>query len=237
MTIPTLHIQVGSKELMADTVILTGDPLRAKWISEKYIDDATKINDIRGMLGYTGYYNNKKITIMSSGMGMPSIAIYSYELYKFYDVEKIIRIGTCGAFGSNVMVDDILIPKEVYTTSNFASTTFDMTEDTLKTSEDLYNVLNSAAIGHKVKLNNEKIASIDAFYKKNDDKVTDILLKKGCVAGDMETFALYANAKFLNKKAACLLTVPVNIVTNQIATDEQNKRSIEKAVEIILSTL
>ncbi len=237
MNIPTLHIDAKSKELISKTVILTGDPQRAKIISEKYLKDIVEVNSKRGMLGYTGYYNNKKVTIMSSGMGMASIAIYSYELYEFYGVEKIIRLGTCGAFGKEVGVENILIPKEVYTTSNFAYTTFDMDESTLKTNESLFNKLCTSAKKINAKVLTSKIASIDAFYKKDDNKVTNELLKADCIAGDMETFALYANAKYLNKEAACVLSVPVNIETNDMATEEQNQKFINESVQIILNTL
>ncbi len=237
MDIPTLHIDASKKNMIAETVILTGDPLRTKWICNQFLKDTIKINETRGMLGYTGFYNNKKVTVMSSGMGMASIAIYSYELYKFYDVKRIIRLGTCGAFGNKVKVSSILLPKEVFTTSNFGLTTFEMSEDTLETSSKLYEELYKSAIDLGVVPLNDKIASIDAFYKKDDDKVTNFLLKNNCIAGEMEAFALYANAKFLNKEAACILTVPINIVSNEIATNDENIESVKKAFQIILNII
>ena len=119
--IPTPHIGCKDKNLIAKTVLMPGDPLRAKYIADNFLEDVIEFNHVRNMFGYTGYYKGKKISVMGSGMGMPSISIYAYELYKFYDVENIIRIGTCGAYTEDLKIFDTILVEKAYTDSNYAS--------------------------------------------------------------------------------------------------------------------
>ena len=124
MSIPTPHIEAKSKDLFAKTVLMPGDPLRAKFVAETYLTDVVQINGVRNMFGYTGNYKGQKVTVMGSGMGMPSIGIYSYELFAFYGVEKIIRIGSCGSYTKYANVYDVIIVKDAYSESSFAKTAF-----------------------------------------------------------------------------------------------------------------
>ena len=132
----TAHIE-SSKEDIADIVLLPGDPLRAKYIAEKFLTDAKLINKVRNIFGYTGYYKNRRVTVFSSGMGIPSVGIYAYELYKFYDVKKIIRIGTCGAVSKEAKIKDLILASNIYSESNFAYTYNDYEEHIVYPSIDL----------------------------------------------------------------------------------------------------
>ena len=132
----TPHIE-AKKEEIAKTVIMPGDPLRAKFIAETYLEEYRLVNQVRGMYAYTGKYKGKEVTVMASGMGMPSIGIYSYELFKFYDVDNIIRIGTCGAYTDKIKLYDVILAKEVYTDSSFAKVQNGSTYNTLTSNEEL----------------------------------------------------------------------------------------------------
>jgi purine-nucleoside phosphorylase len=135
--IPTPHIEAKSKDLIAKTVLMPGDPLRAKYIAEKYLDNVVTFNTVRGMLGFTGTYQGRRISVMGSGMGMPSIGIYSYELFKFYDVENIIRIGSCGAYSPDLKLYDVIIVKDAYSESSFAYAQGKETRDILSANGEL----------------------------------------------------------------------------------------------------
>ncbi len=121
MSIPTPHIEVKEKGIIADTVLMPGDPLRAKFIAETFLEDVVQFNQVRGMLGFTGTYKGRKISVMGSGMGMPSVGIYSYELYAFYDVKRIIRIGSCGAYSDELDLYDVLLVDEAWSESSYAA--------------------------------------------------------------------------------------------------------------------
>jgi len=141
----TPHIEVNDKNLFGKTVLMPGDPLRAKFVAETYLTDIKLINQVRNMFAYTGNYQFKKITVMGSGMGMPSIGIYSYELYKFYDVENIIRIGSCGAYDPNLKLYDVIIARDAYSESSFAKVAYNYPENILPASEHLVQALNASA--------------------------------------------------------------------------------------------
>lgn len=203
--IPTPHISANLEDI-AQTVIMPGDPLRAKYIAENFLENPKLINSIRNMLGFTGQYKGKYVTVMGGGMGMPSIGIYSHELFNFYNVKNIIRIGTAGAISDNVNPRDIIIGMGACTNSNYANqyelpgtfapiANFNLIELACKKSKDL---------GINFKVGN--ILSSDNFY--NDDK--DALLKwgkMGVLAVEMEAAALYMNASRYSKNALCILTI------------------------------
>ncbi|MGD9605358.1 MAG: purine-nucleoside phosphorylase [Bacilli bacterium] len=230
----TPHIEVNDHNLIAKTVLMPGDPLRAKYIADTYLKDVQLINQVRNMLGFTGYYKNKKITVMGSGMGMPSIGIYSYELYQIYGVEKIIRVGSCGAYSPKVNVYDVIIATDAYSESSFAKTAFNMDEQILPGDFDLIKDLNNSAkiLGYPVF--NEIIHSSDVFYRAKSNEYQSIRDQYGCVAVEMESFALFANAIHLKKKAACILTVSDSLVTHQATTHQERQVSFNKMMEIAL---
>lgn len=230
----TPHIEVNEKSMFAKTVLMPGDPLRAKFIAETYLEDVKLINQVRNMLAYTGYYKGKKITVMGSGMGMPSIGIYSYELYNVYDVENIIRIGSCGSYDPKINIYDVIIATKAYSESSYAKVAFNFQEEMLDGSPELLKSLNEAANKLKIPVFNEVIHSSDVFYRKHGDVFKDVRDKYHCVAVEMESFALFANARYLRKKAACILTVSDSLVTHEETTAAERQTSFNKMMEIAL---
>ncbi len=228
--IPTPHIEAKMGDF-AETVIMPGDPLRAKYIAENFLEDAVLVNSVRNMLGYTGFYKGKKISVMGSGMGIPSIAIYSYELFKFYDVKNIIRIGSCGAISRDVKLKDVIIAEGASTDSAFASqynlpgtyapiANFDLLYETYRTA------LNK---GISVKVGN--VLSTDAFYSDNSPWCDmDIL------AVEMEAAALYMNAAHLKKRALCLLTVSDLIYGDEQLSSEERQTGFDEMVTLALES-
>ena len=231
---PTPHIELKDLDKIAKTVLMPGDPLRAKYIADTYLTDVVQINSIRNMLGYTGFYQGKKITVMGSGMGMPSIGIYSFELFHFYGVENIIRIGSCGSYSKDVNVYDVIITTKAYSESSYAKTAFGYLEDTICSNSTLTANLNNSADKLGIKVFNEIIHSSDVFYRANFDDYISIRDQHGCVAVEMESFALFANAKYLNKKAACILTVSDSLVTHEATTAYERQVAFNKMMEIAL---
>jgi purine-nucleoside phosphorylase len=230
----TPHIEVNDKDLFAKTVLMPGDPLRAKFVADTYLTDVKLINTVRNMYAYTGYYKGKKITVMGSGMGMPSIGIYSYELYNVYGVENIIRIGSCGSYSKDVNVYDVIIVNESYSESSYAKVAYNYDENILKASPKLIEDLNDSANKLKIPVINSSIHSSDVFYRNHGDVFTDVRDAYGCVAVEMESFALFANAQHLGKNAACILTVSDSLVTHEATTALERQTSFNKMMEIAL---
>jgi len=231
----TEHIE-AKKDEIAETVIMPGDPLRAKMIAEKYLENYKLVNDVRNMLAYTGYYNGKKVTIMGSGMGMPSIGIYSYELYKFYDVKRIIRVGTAGAYTDELNLYDTVLADIVYSESNFAYLQNGYEEHIIRGSEELNNLIKEKAKLKNIPLIIGTIHSSDVFYKENDN-FKELNEKYNCLAAEMESFALFHNAKVLKKQAACLLTISNSLVDGRTTTSEERQNSFLNMIELALSTI
>lgn len=234
---PTPHIDQENKDLIAKTVLMPGDPLRAKYIAETFLTDVVQINHVRNMFGYTGYFNKKKVTVMGSGMGMPSIGIYSYELFKFYDVERIIRIGSCGAYTDDLKLYDVILVEKAYSESSYAKTMGVTSRKLLSASKSLNQRIIRAAEKIGTPLHITTIHSSDVFYRLNGDEYKDIHKNYGADAVEMESFALFANAKALNKKAACLLTVSDSLVTHEATTSQERQEAFTKMMEVALHSL
>ncbi len=222
----TPHIEARKDEI-AKTVIMPGDPLRAKLIAETYLKDYKLVNKVRNIYAYTGYYNNKQITVMASGMGMGSIGIYSYELFKDYDVDNIIRVGSCGAYTDKINIGDVILVEEAYTDSNYAFLQDGIECNNLKSSDKL----NSKFINEDVIRG--KILTSDVFYKENEN-YKKMYLEHNCIGVEMEAFALFHNASKLGKNATCLLTVSDNFETNEHLTSEERQNTFTKMIEIAL---
>jgi purine-nucleoside phosphorylase len=235
--IPTPHIEAIKKDAFGKTVLMPGDPLRAKHIAETFLTDVVLINSTRNMLAYTGYYNGKKVSIMGSGMGMPSIGIYSYELFKFYDVENIIRVGSCGAYSPDLDLYDVILVDGAYSESTFARAAFNLKNDILYASKDLNEKLINSAKALNFKLHTGLIHSSDVFYRDDKDFAREIFKKKNCLAVEMESFALFANAIKLNKKAACILTVSDSLVTKKATSALERQTSFNKMIKIALESI
>jgi len=234
MSIPTPHIEAKTKDLFAKTVLMPGDPLRAKFVADTYLTDVVQVNGVRNMFGYTGNYKGKKVTVMGSGMGMPSIGIYSYELFAFYGVENIIRIGSCGSYTKDANVYDVIIVKDAYSESSFAKTAYGYDTETMDATEELVKDLNDAAKLLNYPVINGRIHSSDVFYRGVGDAIQSAGVEKNCLGVEMESFALFSNAKFLNKKAACILTVSDSLITHEVTTSEERQNSFNKMMEIAL---
>ena len=219
MGIPTPHIEAKSCEDFAKTVLMPGDPLRAKYIADTYLTDVVQVNGVRNMFGYTGYYKGKKVTVMGSGMGMPSIGIYSYELFAFYGVEEIIRVGSCGSYTKD------------------ANIAFGYKGKTQKASNDLVKRLNKSAEKLSYPVINGRIHSSDVFYRAYGDAIQSAGVEQNCLGVEMESFALFANAKYLNKKAACILTVSDSLITHEATTSQERQESFNKMMEIALESI
>ena len=226
----TPHIEAKIGEI-AKTVLMPGDPLRAKYIAETYLEDIKLVNKVRNIFAYTGKYKGKEVTVMASGMGMPSIGIYSYELYKFYNVENIIRIGSAGAYTADIDLYDLVLTNEAYSQSSYAKIQgYD--SPLIKASEELNNVLRESAQKLNKKMREGIIHSTDVFYGNADIK--DLYENKKCLCVEMESFALFYNALKLNKKAACLLTISDNLITKEETTSEERQTAFNDMMVVAL---
>lgn len=221
---------------IAKTVLMPGDPLRAKFIAEKYLTDVRLVNTVRNMFAFTGKYKGKEVTIMGGGMGQPSVAIYSYELYKFYGVEQIIRIGTCGSYQPEARVFDIIIAQGSSTNSSFAyQYRLDGSFSALADYDLLERAVNEAR-RQNVRFHVGNILSSDIFYGTDVD-----LWKKWAALGilgvEMESYALYSNAAYLHKKALAILTVSDSFISHEETTPLQREQSFGKMAEIALELI
>ncbi len=233
MGVPTPHISAKLGDF-AKTVLMPGDPKRAKFIAENYLENAVLVNDVRGVQGYTGYYKGKRVSVMASGMGQPSIGIYSYELFNFYDVDAIIRVGSCGSFSKDLHVRDIIVAQGACTNGNYASQynlpgTFCPIAD--------FNLVRRAAeecekAGVNYRVGN--ILSSDMFY---DDANSGMQwAKMGVLGVEMESAALYCNAARAGKKALCICTVSDSFIyPEENTTAEERQNSFTKMMEIALA--
>ena len=231
----TEHIEAKLEDI-ADIVIMPGDPLRAKMIAETYLTNYKLVNKIRNNYFYTGYYNNKRVTIAASGMGMGSMGIYAYELYKIYGVKKIIRIGTCGAYTDKLKLYDTILANSIYTDSNYALVQDNFKESKIKAFENLNKKIIESSKKLNIPLIEGCIHSSDVFYKTNDN-FEYLYEKYNCIGVEMESFALFNTARMLNKEAACLLTVSNSLVDNSQTTPEERQNKFLNMVEIALNTI
>lgn len=231
----TPHINAEQNDI-AKIVLMPGDPLRAKFIADTYLTDVVMFNQVRNMFGYTGYYNGKKVSVMGSGMGMPSIGIYSYELYKDFDVDKIIRIGSCGALVPELKLFDIILVDKAYSDSSYAYVQSGNEDRLLLSTTDLTNHIEDIAKKEGIKVMRGNVYSTDVFYKEHLD-IAGLVNNYHCLGTEMESFALFQNAKFLNKEAACILTVSDSLVTKEVTTALQREKSFTQMVELALKTL
>ena len=228
--IPTPHITAKEGDF-ARTVLMPGDPLRARFIAETYFENPVLVNNTRGVQGYTGTYKGKRVSVMASGMGMPSIGIYSYELFNFYGVENIIRVGTAGGIGDNVHVRDIVMGMSAYTNSNFGRQFFDGNVAPC-CSFKLLDAAVSAARAMGIKPNVGALYSSDVFY--DEAGGAGKLKKLGVLAVEMEAAALYLNAARAGKNALAICTISDHIFTGEALPAEARQTSFTQMMEIAL---
>ena len=225
-------------EDVAKVVLMPGDPLRAKLIAENFLKDAVLFNDVRGMLGYTGTYKGKRVSVMGSGMGIPSMGIYSYELFDKYDVECIIRIGTAGSYTEELDVYDTVLVDECYSESTYAYCQSLEKTHVEKPSLQLNKTILKTAKKMGRKLTVAKAHSSDVYKREEKAKalVNDAIQKEKCKCVEMESYALFHNAKVLNKQSACLLTISDSMVSKKKTTSEEREKLFINMIEIALET-
>lgn len=224
---------------IAKTVIMPGDPLRAKYIAENFLDSYKLVNSVRGMYAFTGNYKGKEITVMASGMGMPSMGIYSYELYKFYGVENIIRIGSCGAYRPDLKLFDIVLSENVFSEGNFALTLNNENCHIVSSNQDLNAVIKSIANQNNINILSGNTVCTDCFdvYMTDVNQfLTRIPENFNPAAAEMEAFALFYVAKILNKKAACLMSVVDSKYIKEIATPEERQTGLNNMIKLALES-
>ncbi|WP_027129476.1 purine-nucleoside phosphorylase [Fusobacterium perfoetens] len=234
MSTPHNSANVGE---IAKNVLMPGDPLRAKFIAETFLEDVKLVNSVRNMFAYTGKYKGKEITVMGSGMGMPSIGIYSYELFSQYGVENILRIGSAGAYVDTLNIFDIVLVESAWSESSFAKTQNGYEKDETYPDEELNKKIKETAKKLNIPIHLSKIHSSDVFYRDAEEGYyKKIFEDKGCEAVEMESFALFHNAKVLGKKAACLLTISDSFTSKKATTAEERQLSFTNMMKIALET-
>ena len=230
----TVHIE-SKKDEIAKVVLMPGDPKRSEYIAKKYLKEARLVNTVRGMNAYTGYYKDKLVTVFPSGMGIPSMGIYSYELFKEYGVEEIIRIGSCGGYSSRLKLKDVILVTESYSESTYAIYLDNYKDKFIKSNESLNNVIESTAKSIGKKLVKGKIYCSDAFYEKDYDykkRANDL----DVLGIEMETFALVNNARKFDKKATALLTVSDLFGETEKMTSEEREKELNDMITLALDS-
>jgi len=224
----------AEKGQIARTVLMPGDPLRSEFIARTFLENAELVNDVRGIHGYTGRYQGTPVTVMASGMGMPSIGIYSYELFKFYDVENIIRVGSAGSYVPELKVFDVVLASGAWSESSYAKTQSGDEADLQLPSEALNDKLRGSARDLGITLHEGIIHSSDVFYRESRDYLQSVTQDHHCCCVEMESFALFHNARVCGKNASCLLTISDSFVTSEETTPEQRQNSFTEMMKIAL---
>ncbi len=231
----TVHIE-SKKEDIAEVVLMPGDPLRAKYIAENFLTDYKIVNKVRNMFGYTGYYKGKRVTVFASGMGIPSIGIYSYELYKFYDVKKIIRIGTSGSFNKDIKVLDVVLSEGAYCKTYFPKLLDGKEVDFITSSEELNENIKTAAKLANIPLKIGKTITSDVFdlYSSSLDEFKSNFPDEDFLSVEMEAFGLFYMANRLGKEASCLMTVVDSFYDKKSLTSEEREQSLNQMIILAL---
>lgn len=229
----------AKKEDIAKIVLMPGDPLRAKYIADTFLKDVKLVNSVRNMLGYTGTYKGKRLTVFASGMGMPSIGIYSYELYKFYDVDTIIRIGSCGAYTEELNLLDTILVDNSYTEGNYA---FELTGEekhidssNAEVNSIIENTAKELDIPY-VKGNTLCTDCFDYYVKDVNELIKRFPKDLNIIGAEMEAFALFYNAHYLEKKASCLLSVVDSHYKHEEISAEERQTSLNSMITLALES-
>lgn len=232
MPTPHNHAEKGQ---IAKKVLMPGDPLRARFIAETFLENPELVSSVRNVYAYTGTYKGEKISVMASGMGMGSIGIYSYELYSMYDVEEIIRVGSAGAYAEDLALKDVVLADSAWSQSTFARTQNGYEKDITFPDEELNHKIQKAAEKLGIPLKLGRVHSSDVFYcEDNVDDYKEIRRKHGCACVEMESFALFHNASVLGKKAACLLTISDSFPLGQATSAEERQTAFTDMMKIAL---
>ncbi len=232
----TPHNQAVKGEI-ASTVLMPGDPLRAKFIAEQYLGDVKQFNGVRNMLGFTGTYKGKLVSVMGSGMGMPSIGIYSYELYSMYGVDNIIRIGSAGAYCDELDVLDLVLVDSAWSESTYALAQSGVITDIMYPDSTLNQSIVDVATKLEIPVKKCRIHSSDIFYRENNVANYQTFYREhNCKCVEMESFALFHNANVLGRKAACLLTISDSLVNHKALSAKERETSFDHMMRVALET-
>lgn len=232
MSTPHINAPEGA---FAKTILMPGDPLRAKFISDNFLDNPQLVTSVRNVLGFTGTYHDKPVSVMASGMGMPSIGIYSHELFKFYDVENIIRIGSAGSYNRQLKVGDVVLASSAYSESSYAQVHNGETSHELFPSAHINEVILAKAKQLDIECTTCKVHSSDVFYGgPGSESWQDIRKRTGVDCVEMESFALFHNANVLGKGAACLLTISDSLVDFTAMNAEERQTSFRTMMKLAL---
>ena len=233
-----IHIE-AKKEDVSNVVLMPGDPLRAKYIAENFLTDVKEINRIRNMLGYTGYYKGKRVTVMGSGMGIPSIGIYSYELFSFYDVDKIIRIGTAGSLDKSIKLRDVVLAEKSYSPSSFAYVYSKVTDNVLYSSKELNNTIKEKADELNINIKKGSIITSDVFtvYANIDHIIEKIPKHIKPLACEMEAFGLFHIANVCGKEATCLISIVDSPFEDIQITSEEREKELNNMITLALESI
>lgn len=230
----SVHIAAKKGEI-AKTVLQPGDPLRAKYIADHYLEEVKLVSQTRGIFYFTGKYKGKEISVGASGMGIPSIGIYSYELFTEFDVDTIIRIGTCGAYTTDLKVFDLLNVEFSASESTYANYAWGIEGDLIAHQGKAFEMINETAEKLDLLIKPTNIHTSDIFYRK-ESAIPAIASKYNCSAVEMEAFALFANAQYLGKNAATILTVSDIIPTHENISADQREKALKPMIELALET-
>lgn len=230
----SVHIAAKKGEI-AKIVLQPGDPLRAKYIADNFMEEVKLVSQTRNIFYYTGLYKGKEISVGASGMGIPSIGIYSFELYTEYEVDTIIRIGTCGAYTTDLKLFDLLNVENSASESTYAKFAWGIEEELLKSQGNVFETINQTAEKLSLNIQPTNIHTSDIFYRKDED-LPAIATKYNCSAVEMEAFALFANAQYLGKNAATILTVSDVIPTREKISADEREKALKPMIELALET-
>lgn len=230
---PTAHIESNLGDI-ASIVIMPGDPRRASYIAKNYLNDVVKVNDVRGITAYTGLYKNKKVTVFPSGMGIPSMGIYSYELFKFYNVDTIIRIGTMGSYVDSLDVGDLVLTNRSYSDSSFALVQSNYDKNYLDANIEINKIIEDTAKKNNIILKNGDIYTSDVFYA--DTNYEALRDKYNVVGVEMETFGLLQEARITGKKATAIFTISNSFVNNRELSSSEREKNLDKMITLALET-
>lgn len=230
----------AKKEDIEKTVLMPGDPLRAKYIAENFLENPKLVNTVRNMLAYTGTYQGKKVTVFSSGMGMPSMGIYAYELFKFYDVEQIIRIGSCGSYSKDLNLFDTILVDNSYTEANFAYSWDEKDCHIASANKELNSQIEETARKIQIPYIKGNVICNECFDGYLDDIpsfINRFPKELNIIAAEMEAFALFYIANYFQKKASCLLTVVDSYYQKQESTSEEREKSLNDMIKLALESI
>lgn len=232
----TPHIDAELEDI-EKIVIMPGDPLRAEYIAKNYLESFRVVSEVRGMNTYTGTYKGKGVTVMPSGMGIPSMGIYSYELFKFYGVEKIIKVGTCGTYTKELDMGDLILVSKSYSESTYSFVQDKVDDKIMEASGELNKVILDTASRLQQKLTEGVIHSSDVFYEEDDTSREVLLRDYGCIACEMESFSLLHNAKKFGRAATEILTVTDNLVSLERLPSEDRQKKVDAMILLALESV